>query len=166
MASVLAQQVPGSVTSRNWLLAGTPAQKRALLAASLGWMLDSMDVMLYALVLVRLRAELNMTAATAGLLMSATLIAAAAGGISFGWIADRVGRTRALMASILIYSVFTGLSGLVHTVGQLALCRAFLGLGMGGEWASGAALVAERSEERRVGKECVYQCRSRWSPYH
>lgn len=130
----------------------TPQQKRALLAASLGWMLDSMDVMLYALVVVQLQRELHMSGAVAGLLMSITLVSAAIGGITFGWLADRIGRARLLMASILVYSIFTGLSGFVHTVGQLAVCRLFLGLGMGGEWATGAALVAETWPDEHRGK--------------
>ena len=125
------------------LRAATPQQRRTLLAAALGWMLDSMDVMLYAMAASSLQRELHMSAATSGLVMSCTLIAAAVGGILLGRFADRAGRTRALLVSMLLYSVFTGLTGLVHTVPQLFLCRILLGLGMGGEWAAGAALVAE-----------------------
>ena len=135
-----------------WLRAASPAQRRTLLAASLGWMLDSFDVMLYALVVSRVRAELHMSAGEAGLIMSATLIAAAIGGTLFGRIADRFGRTRALSASILVYCVCTGLCGLVHTALQLALCRIALGFGMGGEWAAGAALVAESWPDEHRGK--------------
>ena len=63
-------------------------------------------------------------------------------------IADRYGRTRALMASVLIYSVFTAACGLAQTVAQLAVFRILLGIGMGGEWASGAALVSETWADR------------------
>ena len=126
-----------------WWRAGTPEGKRALVAASLGWMLDSFDVMLYALVLVSLMRDLSMDAPTAGLLGSITLLASAAGGLMFGVIADKFGRTRALMGSIIIYSIFTAACGLSQTVWQLAVFRILLGLGMGGEWASGAALVSE-----------------------
>ncbi len=132
--------------------AATSQQKRALLAASLGWMLDSMDVMLYALVLVAIQKELRLSPATGGLLMSLTLVSSAAGGILFGRLADRFGRVRALMGSILVYSVFTGLSGLVGNVLQLAVCRLLLGLGVGGEWATGAALVAETWPTEHRGK--------------
>src|SRR5439155_22371063 len=65
------------------------------------------------------------------------------GGLIFGGIAVRYGRKRALVGSVLLYSIFTGLCGLAANVWQLAVFRAMLGLGMGGEWASGAALVAE-----------------------
>jgi MFS family permease len=135
----------------SWWRAGTPEGKRALVAASLGWMLDSFDVMLFALVLAALMRDLSIAAPTAGLLGSLTLVASAAGGLIFGVIADRYGRTRALMGSILIYSVFTAACGFAQTVWHLAVFRVLLGLGMGGEWASGAALVSETwSAEHRA----------------
>jgi MFS family permease len=135
-----------------WLSDASPEQKRTLLAASLGWMLDSMDVMLYALVLGQVQRELHLSAAISGAMMSATLLSAAAGGIAFGWFADRAGRVRALSASILIYSVATFACGLTHTAVELLVFRIVLGLGMGGEWASGAALVAETWPAEHRGK--------------
>jgi MFS family permease len=135
-----------------WFQQGGTMQRRVLLAASLGWMLDSMDVMLYALVVPSVRADLHLTSAGAGLIMSATLICAAIGGILFGIFADRFGRTRALIASILVYCICTGLCGLVQTATQLAICRMLLGFGMGGEWAAGAALVAETWPDQHRGK--------------
>ncbi len=144
MAGTTTRTANGSVPVPSfWVLAKEPVRRNALLAASLGWMLDSMDVMLYSMIVPAAQRDLNMTSGTAGLIMSLTLIAAAAGGIFFGFVADRLGRTRALSLSILIYCVFTGLCAFVHSVPQLALCRMLLGLGMGGEWAAGAALVAE-----------------------
>jgi MFS family permease len=80
------------------------------------------------------------------------LVASAAGGVIFGVVADRVGRTRALSLSILIYSVFTAACGLATSVTMLAVCRVLLGIGMGGEWASGAALVSETWPARHRGK--------------
>jgi MFS family permease len=126
-----------------WLLGATREQKHTLAAASLGWMLDSMDVMLYALVLGQVQRDLHLSAAMSGAMMSATLVSAAVGGIGFGWFADRYGRARALTWSVLVYSVATALCGFTNTAAELMLCRILLGLGMGGEWASGAALVAE-----------------------
>jgi MFS family permease len=130
----------------------TPEAKRALLAASLGWMLDAFDVMLYSLVLAELVRAFGITLSTAGYLGSLTLVASAAGGVIFGVVADRVGRTRALSLSILIYSVFTAACGLATSVTMLAVCRVLLGIGMGGEWASGAALVSETWPARHRGK--------------
>jgi len=108
--------------------------------------------MLYALVLGQVQRELHLSAAMSGAMMSMTLLSAAAGGIAFGWFADRAGRVRALSASILIYSIATFLCGLTHTAMALLTCRIVLGLGMGGEWASGAALVAETWPAHHRGK--------------
>lgn len=126
--------------------------RKTLLAASLGWMLDSMDIMLYAMVLPHLMRDLHMDASTGGLLASATLLSSAAGGVLFGVWADRIGRIRALMASILVYSIFTAACGLARDVTDLAVYRVLLGLGMGGEWATGAALVAETWPAEHRGK--------------
>jgi MFS family permease len=145
-----------------WWRAGTPEGRRALIAGGLGWMLDSFDVMLYALVLATLIKELGMTKETAGILGSVTLIASAVGGLAFGIIADRYGRTRALIASILIYSVFTALCGFAQSVMQLAVFRVCLGLGMGGEWASGAALVSETWSAAYRGKALGFM-QSAWA---
>jgi MFS family permease len=136
----------------DWWRESSPEAHRALAAASFGWMLDSFDVMLYALVLASLILDLGLTKQTAGILGSITLLAAAAGGIVFGWIADRFGRTRALIWSVLIYAVFTAACGFAQNVFELAIFRILLGIGMGGEWASGAALVSETWSDRHRGK--------------
>ncbi len=121
----------------------TPPQRAVLLAAALGWMLDAFDVMLYALVLAELMRHFGMRAATAGLLNTLTLAASALGSLLFGYWADRRGRRRMLELSILTYSVCSFLCGLAPTLLWLGVCRFLLGLGMGGEWNTGAALVAE-----------------------
>jgi len=126
-----------------WVRDAPPSARRALLAASLGWMLDSFDILLYALILPAVMESLHLTKARAGLLGSLTLVAAAVGGVLFGVAADRWGRTRALMASVLVYAVFTAACGLAWSFLSLACFRILLGFGMGGEWASGASLVAE-----------------------
>ena len=135
-----------------WLAEASGEQKRCLLAAFLGYMLDSMDVMLYALVLGQVQREMHLSAALSGAMVSATLIAAAAGGVGFGWFADRFGRVRALIRSVLVYSIGTGLCGFTQTATQLMVCRVLLGFGVGGEWASGAALVAETWPAQHRGK--------------
>jgi MFS family permease len=145
-----------------WWRGAAPAARRALVAASLGWMLDSFDVMLYSLVLAYMMADLGMSTTTAGLLGSLTLLASAAGGMIFGVIADVYGRTRALTGSILIYSVFTAACGLAQSVTQLAIYRVLLGIGMGGEWASGAALVSETWPARHRGKALGFM-QSSWA---
>src|SRR2546429_9359552 len=121
----------------------TSAQKKTLIAAALGWALDAFDVMLYALVLAYVMRDLGMTKSIAGLLGTLTLLASGIGGVMFGFIADRIGRTKALMLSILTYSICSFASGLATSVAMLAGFRFILGLGMGGEWNTGATLVAE-----------------------
>lgn len=145
-----------------WWRAAPPEARWALVAAALGWMLDAFDVMLYSMVLSALVPGLGMTTGTAGLLGSLTLTASAAGGIVFGLVADRFGRTRALIASILIYSIFTAACGLAQSVLQLAVFRVLLGLGMGGEWASGAALVSETWPAEHRGKALGFM-QSAWA---
>jgi MFS family permease len=130
----------------------SPAAKKALIAASLGWLLDAFDVMLYALILTAVVKDLDLSLATGGQLASLTLAASALGGLVFGVVADKLGRTRALSLSILLYSVFTFACGLAQNVWQLAAFRFLLGLGMGGEWASGATLVSETWPEKHRGK--------------
>jgi MFS family permease len=121
----------------------TPAQRRTLAAAALGWMLDAFDTMLYALVLAHIMLDLGMSKAMGGLLNTLTLLASGIGGVAFGFIADRIGRKRALTLSILTYSLCSFASGLSRSVLMLAVFRFILGLGMGGEWNTGATLVAE-----------------------
>src|SRR2546429_2805246 len=111
-----------------------------------------MDVMLYSFVLAYLMTEFGMSKSTGGLLNSLTLIASAIGGLFFGVLADRVGRTRALMASILVYSISSAACGFSHSIRQLAAFRFLLGLGMGGEWSSGAALIAETWRAKHRGR--------------
>jgi MFS family permease len=108
--------------------------------------------MLFALVLKDLLVHFDMSPATGGILAALALVASAAGGIGFGMIADRFGRTRALILSVLMYSVFTAACGFATEIWHLAVFRILLGLGFGGEWASGAALVAETWPAQHRGK--------------
>jgi MFS family permease len=119
------------------------AQKRTLIAAALGWALDAFDVMLYSLVIAHVMAEFGISKSVAGWLSTFTLLASGIGGVLFGFIADRIGRTRALILSILTYSLCSVGSGLATSIPVLAFFRFVLGLGMGGEWNTGATLVAE-----------------------
>ena len=121
----------------------TPGQRRTLLAAAMGWALDAFDAMLYSLVLAMLMRDLGMSKTTAGSLGTLTLLASGIGGMLFGLLADRIGRKHALMASILTYSLCSFASGLATSITVLAVARFLLGLGMGGEWNTGATLVAE-----------------------
>jgi MFS family permease len=122
----------------------TSAQKRTLLAAAMGWGLDGFDVMLYSNIAVFVMRDLGITSKSlTGLPNTFMLLASGIGGILFGFIADRIGRKKALMLSILTYSVCSLGSGLSSSILVLVFFRFVLGLGMGGEWNTGATLVAE-----------------------
>ena len=126
-----------------WYRGITRDQWRALVAAKLGWMLDAMDFLLYVMAIGKLKEYFGFGDGTAGLLGTVTLVTSAVGGIVFGVVADRAGRTRALTATILIFSVCSLGAATSQSLWQLMAWRVLLGFGMGGEWASGAVLVSE-----------------------
>ena len=130
-------------TAIPWYRTITAEQWRVLVAAKLGWMLDAMDFLLYVMAIGRLKTYFEFDDATAGLLGTITLLVSAAGGLMFGAIADRIGRAKALMATVLIFSFCSLGAATSQSLLQLLVWRALLGIGMGGEWASGAVLVTE-----------------------
>jgi MFS family permease len=121
----------------------------ALISAFLGWMFDSMDLNLFTLVLVPSVGQLlHSTDATeiskiGSYIISGKLLTWGIGGVLFGVAADRYGRSRVMGWTILIYAAFTLLSAFSKNWTQLAIAQAMAGFGIGGEWAAGAALVAE-----------------------
>jgi MFS family permease len=125
----------------------------ALLAAFLGWMFDGMEMGIFPLVARPALAEMAPEIAGAeldkfvGMWMARVtalfLLGAAAGGLVFGWLGDRIGRVRAMAASILCYSLFTGFSYFASEPWHLGAFRFIAALGMGGEWSLGVALVME-----------------------
>jgi MFS family permease len=136
----------------------TSNQVRGFLAAWGGWALDGMDASIYALVLVPALNELlpasgiEATAGTRGYYGSILFALFLLGwGLSMVWgpISDRIGRVRALMLTILCYSLFTFLCGLVNNIWQLAVLRVLVGIGIGGEQPVGAAYLAEELSERQ-----------------
>src|SRR5438128_2762709 len=142
-------------TAASWRHGVTSYQWRVLLVAWLGWVFDSMDATIYAIVLHPALRDLLSTSVSGGsapdeaigwyggIIFSIFLIGWAIGGVLFGVLADRFGRTRTLIFTILIYAVCTGLAALSATWWQLAIYRFLTALGIGGEWAAGASLVAE-----------------------
>ncbi len=140
---------PGAVITRLSDLSGQ--QWKSGIAAWLGWLFDGLDMHLYVLVATPFVAELlgisDMADRRVGyyssLIQAAFLIGWALGGGFFGRIADRMGRSRALMLTILVYALFTGLSFFAQTWWELFLFRFLSALGIGGEWAVGASLLSE-----------------------
>ncbi|HET9596212.1 MAG TPA: MFS transporter [Anaeromyxobacteraceae bacterium] len=141
-----------SAVALPWYKEINSKQWYALLAGQMGWALDAFDVMLYAFCLTTIMKEWGHAPAAAGFMVTVTLFASSFGGILFGAIADRIGRKKALMITVLVFSICSGLSGLAQNLTQLAIARTLLGLGMGGEWASGALLVSETWPARHRGK--------------
>jgi len=136
----------------SWYRDSSAPQRKVLWAALLGWGLDGMDIMLYAFALTTIQQQFHFSRAQAGWLASVTLLGSAFGGLAFGFIADRYGRVRALVYSILAYSIFTAATATAHSAAELLIWRFLVGLGLGGEWAAGSVLVAEVWEPEHRGK--------------
>jgi MFS family permease len=142
-----------------WWAEITRYQWTVLLMTWLGFLFDLMDSTLYTMVMGPALQDLLGPAASVqnigwygGLIFSIFLVGWALGGIVFGILADYVGRKRTLMITILIYAVFTGLAGLAGSWWQLGAYRFLTGLGVGGEWAAGAAILAETWPEKARAK--------------
>jgi predicted MFS family arabinose efflux permease len=132
------------LTSYHWFV---------LLVAALGWLFDCMDQQLFLMARVPALKELLPDAAAsenfyAGLVTAIFIAGWATGGLIFGVLGDRIGRARVMMWTILIYSVCTGLTAFSFGVWDFALYRFLTGLGVGGEFAVGVALVAEAMPDR------------------
>jgi MFS family permease len=136
-------RTPSHAAALPWYRTLSPEQWRVLGAAKLGWMLDALDFMLYTMAINQLRSYFMFGDAMAGFLGTATLVMSGGGGLVFGWVADRFGRTRALMGTIAVFSFASLGAATSQSVLQLLFWRTVLGIGMGGEWASGAVLVSE-----------------------
>ncbi len=161
-----------SVIAKSWWHGITRYQWLVLFIAWLGWVFDAMDATIYAIVLHPALHDLLQSHGKTvspeqigwygGIIFSIFLIGWAIGGIVFGVMADYFGRTKTLIITILIYAIFTGLAALSQDWWHLAIYRFLTALGIGGEWAAGAALVAETwPEEKRAKAAGILQ--SAWA---
>lgn len=130
-----------SISGYQWLV---------LVVAWLGWIFDSMDATIYSLVMTPALKELLGSRGTpeaigwyGGVIFAIFMVGWALGGVLFGILADYLGRARTLVFTILVYAVFTGFAGFSHSWWELAVYRFLTGMGVGGEWAAGATLLAE-----------------------
>src|SRR5690348_11067723 len=149
MSSTATPQAPADASSvsgrEQWLV---------LAAAFLGWMFDGVEQGVFPLVARPALQDLLKTNVDAligpwmGYITALFLLGAAGGGLLFGWLGDKLGRVRAMVASILAYSLFTGCCYFAQSPGQLGLFRFLAAVGMGGEWSLGVALVMECWPER------------------
>ena len=129
-------------------------QWTVILAAWLGWGFDVFDGLLFNYVAPNcvptlLGLEIGSPAGKAatlqwtGILTSVLLIGWAIGGVLFGKVADRIGRTKTLLLTMLIYSIGTAACAFAPNIWVLLACRVLASLGIGGEWAAGAAMSVD-----------------------
>ncbi|WP_037670902.1 MFS transporter [Streptomyces griseus] len=135
-----------------WLRALGPRGRRAFAGAFGGYALDSYDYFTLPLSMVALAAYFGLDSGQTGLFTTVTLVVSAIGGAVAGVLADRVGRVRALMVTVITYAVFTVACGFAPNYEMLLVFRALQGLGFGGEWAVGAILVAEYASAKHRGR--------------
>jgi MFS family permease len=130
--------------------------KKALAAATIGYAMDGFDLLILGFMLRAISADLHLTPAQAGSLVTWTLIGAVAGGILFGILSDYYGRVRVLTWTILLFAVFTGLGAMAQGYWDLLIYRTIAGLGLGGEFGIGMTLVAETWPARHRARGCAY----------
>jgi MFS family permease len=117
--------------------------RKALIGSTIGYAMDGFDLLILGFMLSAIAAELHFTPAQSGSLVTWTLVGAVAGGVIFGMLSDYFGRVRVLTWTILVFAVFTGACAFAHGYWDLLIYRTIAGLGRGGEFGIGMALVAE-----------------------
>ena len=130
--------------------------KKALVASTVGYAMDGYDFLILAFILGAIGADLGLSPAQRGSLATWTLIGAVVGGIGFGILSDYYGRVRVLTWTILLFAVFTGLGALAQGYWDLVFYRTIAGLGLGGEFGIGMALVAEAWPAKHRARACSY----------
>lgn len=135
-----------------WLRALGPRGRRAFAGAFGGYALDSYDYFTLPLSMVVIATYFGLDSGQTGLLTTVTLVVSAIGGAIAGVVADRIGRVKALMITVITYAVFTVACGFAPNYETLLVFRALQGLGFGGEWAVGAILVAEYATAKNRGR--------------
>ncbi|MEU9339272.1 MFS transporter [Streptomyces sp. NPDC048290] len=143
---------PGDDGPFGWLRALGPRGRRAFAGAFGGYALDSYDYFTLPLSMVALAAYFGLDSGQTGLFTTVTLVVSAIGGALAGVLADRIGRVKALMITVITYAVFTVACGFAPNYETLLVFRALQGLGFGGEWAVGAILVAEYASAKHRGR--------------
>ena len=131
------------ISRQQWLILAT---------AMAGWTLDSLDFVVYLMAIPSLQEHFGFGAELSGLLATITLVTSALGGIGLGYLSDRWGRARTMLLSIALFSFCSLGTATAQTLPQLIMWRALLGIGLGGEWATGATLVSESWPAAHRGK--------------
>jgi len=137
---------PASVGKDGW---------KAVIGSALGYAMDGFDLLILGFILRAISADLHLSPAQGASLVTVTLIGAVVGGIGFGMLSDRLGRVRVMTWTILLFAVFTGLCGVAQGYYDLMAYRFIAGLGLGGEFGIGMALVAEAwPADKRARASC------------
>lgn len=133
-ASGSSQTVSDKVSSYGW---------KALAGSAIGYAMDGFDLLILGFMLSAISADLKLSPAQAGSLVTWTLIGAVIGGIVFGALSDRFGRVRVLTWTIVLFAIFTGMCAFAQGYWDLLIYRTIAGIGLGGEFGIGMALAAE-----------------------
>jgi MFS family permease len=131
-------------------------RRNAILGSAIGYATDGFDLLILGFMLRPIAADLGLTQAQGASLVTATLFGAVIGGFGFGWLSDRLGRVRVLVWTIVLFAVFTGLCALAQGYWDLLAYRTIAGIGLGGEFGIGMALVAEACPAAERGRVSSY----------
>jgi len=129
---------------------------KALVGSAVGYAMDGFDLLILGFMLSAISADLNLTPAQSGSLVTWTLIGAVIGGIVFGALSDRYGRVRVLTWTIVLFAVFTGLCAIAQGYWDLLVYRTIAGIGLGGEFGIGMALAIEAWPAKHRAKAASY----------
>lgn len=135
-----------------WYTTGTPRERKTFWACFSGWALDTYDAQMFSFLLPTLMVVWQISKGEAGMLGTAALLSASLGGWIAGILSDRYGRVRILVFTICWFTAFGALAGFAQSYEQMLVLRTLQGLGFGGEWAVGAALMAEVIRPEHRGK--------------
>jgi MFS family permease len=135
-----------------WYKTGSSQERKTFWACFSGWALDTYDAQMFSFLLPTLMAVWQISKGEAGILGTAALLSASLGGWVAGILSDRYGRVRILIFTICWFTLFGVLAGFTQSFEQMLVVRTLQGLGFGGEWAVGAALMAEIIRPEHRGK--------------
>lgn len=131
-------------------------RKKTVVASVAGLTLEGMDIMFISFAMTMIIAEFNIDLATGGLISSITNIGMLLGGIVFGVLADKYGRVKVFTYTIILFAIGTALTGVATSIEQVYVYRFIAGLGAGGEYGIGMALVAEAWPKNKQGRASSY----------
>lgn len=131
-------------------------RKKTVVASVAGLTLEGMDIMFISFAMTMIIAEFNIDLATGGLISSITNVGMLLGGIVFGILADKYGRVKVFTYTVILFAIGTALTGLATSIEQVYLFRFIAGIGAGGEYGIGMALVAEAWPKNKQGRASSY----------